>query len=51
MELLLVGASKDLEDDKPVLTSGEDVWNRVQANPFFNDICKEFDGKIIDVRG
>ena len=51
LEVLLVGASKDAEDDKPVLTSGEDVWNRVQANPFFSDICKEFDGKIIDVRG
>ena len=51
MELRLVGASKDVEDDKPVLTSGEDVWNRVQANPFFTNICKEFDGKIIDVRG
>ena len=51
MELTLVGASKDVEDDKPVLTSGEDVWNRVQGNPFFSDICKEFDGKIIDVRG
>ncbi|MCM8539976.1 MAG: DNA polymerase III subunit gamma/tau [Lentisphaeraceae bacterium] len=51
MELLLVGASKDVEDDKPVLTSGDDVWSRVQGNPFFTNICKEFDGKIIDVRG
>ncbi len=51
LELCLVGASKDLEDDKPALTSGEDVWNRVQGNPLFTNICKEFDGKIIDVRG
>ncbi|MCM8527278.1 MAG: DNA polymerase III subunit gamma/tau [Lentisphaeraceae bacterium] len=51
MELMLVGASKDAEEDKPVLTSGEDVWNRVQSNPLFTNICKEFDGKIIDVRG
>lgn len=51
MELTLVGASKDAEDDKPLLTSGEDVWSRVQSNPLFTGICKEFDGKIIDVRG
>jgi len=51
LELALVGASKDVVDDKPVLTSGEDVWDRVKANPLFSNICKEFDGKIIDVRG
>lgn len=51
MELMLMGASADAEDDKPVLSSGEDVWDRVQNNPFFAGICREFDGKIIDVRG
>ena len=51
MELMLMGASKNVEDDKPLLSSGEDVWNRVQNNPLFSQICREFDGKIIDVRG
>ena len=51
MELMLMGASAEAEDDKPVLSSGEDVWDRVQNNPFFTGICREFDGKIIDVRG
>ncbi|MCH2208080.1 MAG: DNA polymerase III subunit gamma/tau [Lentisphaerales bacterium] len=47
----IITASPQTEDYSRTLSSNEEVWDRVNSNPLFSQLCQEFDGTIIDVRG
>ena len=52
LELKLLKADLQSEaSQEKVLTSSEQVWQRVNNNPLFKKVCDEFGGSIIDVRG
>ncbi len=51
IELFFIGNSSSPVEEPTAKTSGEDVWQRVENNQFVQKVCKEFDGKIVDVRG
>ena len=51
LDIKVVSAVENTEEDLKRLGSGEDVWSRVKANPVFSKVCEEFNGTIVDVRG
>ena len=50
-DVKIITASPQTEDNGRTLSSNEEVWGRVNNNPLFSQLCQEFDGTIIDVRG
>jgi DNA polymerase III subunit gamma/tau len=51
LDLKLFSTDQSVQQAPKNLTSDDQVWARVNSNPIFSTICKEFNGNIIDVRG